>query len=242
MRLTELLRYLAGVKLAGLIYIHRISDDRFGGLAAKNFRMFREFCGEKTLKNVILMTNMWGRVTPQQGAAREQQLKDKYLKEAIEKGAQICRHNNTPESARAILRKILHNQPIALKIQREMIDEHKDIGQTGAGTELSREISDLVRMYQKEMRDLEESNRKAIEAKDEESRKEVEEEKRKAEEEIERLRKSSAEIQGNMADLRGEFDSNWLRCHRVDFWVLFCTVFSISFRSFSKLKLSWSKA
>ena len=59
------------------MYIHKISEDRFTGVNGKNFRMFRELCGEKTLKNVILMTNMWGRVTPQQGAAREQQLKDK---------------------------------------------------------------------------------------------------------------------------------------------------------------------
>ena len=65
--------------------------------------MLRELCGEKTLKNVILMKNMWGRVTPQQGADREQQLKDKYFKAAIEKGAQLCRYTKTPESAQVIL-------------------------------------------------------------------------------------------------------------------------------------------
>jgi hypothetical protein len=66
-RLTEMFRYSAGVKLAGVIYVHRISDDKFGNLAVRNFRMFRELCGDKTLKNVILMTNMWGRVTRQVG-------------------------------------------------------------------------------------------------------------------------------------------------------------------------------
>ena len=102
-RLTDIFRYSAGAKLAGVIYVHRISDDKFGGLAVRNFRMLRELCGEKTLKNVILMTNMWGRVTPQQGADREQQLKDKYFKAAIEKGAQLCRYTNTPQSAQVIL-------------------------------------------------------------------------------------------------------------------------------------------
>ena len=72
--------------------------------------MFRELCGEKTLKNVILMTNMWGRASPRQEADREHQLRDKHFKAAIEKGAQMCRHTNTPESARAIVRKILKNQ------------------------------------------------------------------------------------------------------------------------------------
>jgi len=36
--------------------------------------MFREFCGDATLKNVILVTNMWGEVTQDVGEAREREL------------------------------------------------------------------------------------------------------------------------------------------------------------------------
>ena len=175
------------MKLAGVIYIHRISDDRFGGVAAKNFRMFRKLCGEKTLKNVVLMTNMWGRVTPQQGEDREQQLKDDYFKAAIEKGAQLCRHTNTLESARAVLRMILENQPGVLEIQRELIDEHKDISQTEAGEELNREICTTIARYWKDIRELEEEMKRAEEEGDEESREELREEKRRLEREIEKL-------------------------------------------------------
>jgi len=96
-------RYSAGAKLAGVIYVHRISDTTFTNIAGNNFRTFRKVCGDGTLKNVVLMTNMWGQVTPQQGADREQQLRDKYFKAAIEKGAQLYRHTNSPESARMIL-------------------------------------------------------------------------------------------------------------------------------------------
>ena len=204
--LNEIFRYSAGAKLAGVIYVHRISDDRFGGIAAKNFRMFRELCGEKTLKNVIIMTNMWGRVTPQQGAEREEQLRSNFFKAAIEKGAQLCRHNNTPKSARAILRTILENQPAVLKIQSELIDEHKDIGQTGAGKELDREIHEVVEKYQNEIRDLEENMRKALEAKDEETREELEEEKRRLQEEMEKLRKDSAEMRSTFEVARREME------------------------------------
>lgn len=168
--------------------------------------MFRELCGEKTLKNVILMTNMWGRVTSQQGADREQQLRDKYFKAAIEKGAQLQRHINTPESARAILRKILKNKPLALRIQRELIDEHKDISQTRAGVELNREIREVVEKYQGEIRELEESVRKAIEEKDEESREELEEEKKRMQEEIENLRKDSTEMATKFEEARREME------------------------------------
>ena len=186
-QLTKIYRYSAGVTLAGVIYVHRISDDRFGGVAAKNFRMFRKLCGEKTLKNVVLMTNMWGRVTPQQGENREQQLKDDFFKAAIEKGAQLCRHTDTLESARAVLRMILKNEPAVLEIQRELIDEHKDIRQTGAGEELNKEICRTVVKYGNDIRELEEEMKRAADEGDEESREELGEEKRRLERKIEEL-------------------------------------------------------
>ena len=204
--LTEILSYSAGVKLAGVIYIHKISDDRFGGLAVQNFRMFRELCGERTLKNVVLMTNMWGRVTPQQGRDREQQLKDNYFQAAIAKGAQLCRHNNTPESARAILRKILQNKPVALRIQRELIDEQKDIGQTRAGAELNREIYEIIEEHKKEIRGLEETMRKAIEEKDEETQQELDEERRKMQEVVMKLQKESKEMVSRFEESRHEME------------------------------------
>ena len=204
MQLIEIFRYSAGVKLAGVIYVYRISDDKFGGLATKNFRMFRELCGEKTLKNVILMTNKWGKVTPQLGAAREQQLKEKYFKAAIEKGAQLCRHNpNTPESARAILRKILKNKPLPLKIQQELIDEHKAIGETGAGAELNREIYEMLEKYKNDIRELEENMRME---KDEEIQKELEEEKRRMQEEMDEYRKRPAEMESKFEKARREME------------------------------------
>ena len=205
-QLTDISRYSAGVKLAGVIYVHRISDDKFGGLAVKNFRMFRELCGEKTLKNVILMTNMWGRVALQQGEAREQQLRDEHFKAAIEKGAKICRHYDTPQSARAILRIILKNQPVALKIQRELIDEGKEIGETGAGVELNREFQELVERHRREMKELEENMRKAMEEMDEESREELEGEKKKMEEKMEKLQNDSAEMQSKFEQARREME------------------------------------
>ena len=168
--------------------------------------MFRELCGEKTLKNVILMTNMWGQVTPQQGADRERQLEKKYFKAAIEKGAQLCRNYNTPESARAILRNILKNKPLALQIQRELIDEGKDIGQTGAGAELNREISEVVERYQAQIRELEENMLKVIEEKDEESREELEEEKRRMQEEVDQLRQDSEEMGSKFEQARREME------------------------------------
>ena len=166
--------------------------------------MFRKLCGEQTLKNIVLMTNMWGRVTPQQGADREQQLKDDFFKAAIEKGAQLCRHTDTLESARAVLRMILEEQSAVLEIQRELIDEHKDIRQTGAGEELNREICMAVVKYGKDIRELEEEMKRAAEEGDEESREELEGEKRRLQREMEDLRKLMEEMKSMFEEAQRE--------------------------------------
>ena len=191
MRLTKGFRHSARVKLTGVIYVHRISDVRFGGLAVKNFQVLRELCGERTLKNVVLMTNMWGKVSPKQGASRERQLKNRFFKAAIDKGAQMRRHDGSAESAHEIIRDILKNQPAVLKIQEELIDERKEIGDTAAGAEVNREIQKVIEKYRNEVRELEENMRRAMRERDEESRRELEEEKRKNEEEMEKLRQES---------------------------------------------------
>ena len=84
---TPVARYEKGSKLAGVIYTHRISDKRFTGIAGRNFKIFRELCGETNLKNVVLVTNMWGEVPHEVGKAREKELASVFLKPALDKGA-----------------------------------------------------------------------------------------------------------------------------------------------------------
>ncbi|KAH8795996.1 P-loop containing nucleoside triphosphate hydrolase protein [Flagelloscypha sp. PMI_526] len=148
--------YKAGTKLAGVVYIHRISDFRFGGIAAKNFKMFRQLCGDSTLKNVVIVTNMWGEVTKEKGEARAHQLanQEKFFKPVLDKKAQMLRHFDTTDSAHKILRNILKNQPEALQIQKEMVDQKKDISQTAAGIELNHELQELMKKHKEEMTQL----------------------------------------------------------------------------------------
>ena len=168
--------------------------------------MFGKLCGEKTLKNVIIMTNMWGRVALQEGEDREQQLKNEYFKAAIEKGAQLCRHDNTPESARAILRMILKNTPAVLRVQHELIEERKGIEQTEAGEELNREICMVLVKHQKDIDGLEKGMQEAIEDDDQETQEELEEEKKRLQEEMRELRKTMKEMKSTFEEARREME------------------------------------
>ena len=144
------------MKLSGLIYVHRISDVRMGGISIRNFRMFRKLCGDDTLKNVVIVTNMWGKVDQAKGEMREAELKSRFFKAALDKGAQMLRHDNTVESVHNILRHIMRNHPLPLRIQRELVDEKKDIGQTAAAQEVESQIQELIQKHQAEIKQLQE--------------------------------------------------------------------------------------
>jgi len=120
--------------------------------------MFRQLCGESTLKNVVIVTNMWGEVSKEIGEAREQELltKDIFFKPALDKGASLKRHENNPASAYKILRAIIDNHPLLLQIQRELVDEKKDISQTSAGKELTKEWEEQMEKHRKEMKKIQE--------------------------------------------------------------------------------------
>ncbi|KAJ3559130.1 hypothetical protein NM688_g525 [Phlebia brevispora] len=169
--------YENGHKLSGVIYMHRISDFRVGGIAKRNFNMFRKLCGDDSLKNVVIVTNMWSEVSPERGAAREHELcTDEILfKPVIDKGAEMLRHDNTLQSAQAILWHLVNKRPRALRIQRELVDEGKDITQTAAGEELDRELVEMAKKHAQQLEEIQQEMAEALAAKDMETKKELEE-------------------------------------------------------------------
>ena len=151
--------------------------------------MFRELCGDTTLQNVVIVTNMWGEVGTQVGEAREAELmqEDVFFKPVLDKGAQMVRHDNTVSSAKNIIRRIIDNHPLPLRIQRELVDERKDISDTSAGEELNRELNAQIKKYQQEMLVLKDEMKRAMDDRDEETRRELEIETQKMQREISRF-------------------------------------------------------
>ena len=185
-------RYKNGSCLAGLIYVHRISDKRFGGIAGRNFKIFRELCGETSLKNVVLVTNMWSEVPHDVGEARERELASKFLKPALDKGAQMIRNHDNEQSAHDIIRRIMNNHPVVLQIQRELVDEHRDIANTAASDAVNAELAEAARRHEAELKRAEEERLRALREREEEARRRMEEERRRREEEMRRVKEEEA--------------------------------------------------
>lgn len=201
-------RYGAGVKLSGILYLHRISDFRVGGVNRRNFNMFRKLCGDETLKNVLLVTTMWSNVDLNTGERREEELQkdDILFKPVIDKGAQLVRHDNTLESAQAILYRLVRNHPKALRIQKELVDEKKDIENTGAGEVLAKELAAVMRKHREELKAVQEEMNEAIAAKDMETNQELEEVRRKLDEDMAKVEADRERLSREYASQKQEAD------------------------------------
>lgn len=140
---------------------------------------------------------MWGEVSHDVGESRESELSSNVFKPVLDKGARIARHYDTAQSAHDVIRMIMGNHPLVLQIQRELIDEHKDIVNTAAGEAINRELDEQIRRHQVELNAIQEEMMQASKEKDEETRQELEEEARKLQEQMEKIKKDSEEMASN---------------------------------------------
>jgi len=138
---------------------------------------------------------------------------DIFFKPVLDKGAQIARHENTTTSAQNVIRRVLDNHPLPLRIQEELVNEHKDISETGAGEELNREINVQIKKHQEEMRVLKEEMQQAIRDKDEETRRELEIETRKMQREIAKFENDAKRL---ASDYKSEKDKLETRLTQVE--------------------------
>ena len=139
-----------------------------GGIAKKNLRMFRKLCGDGALKNVVITTTNWNRVSQEEGARREGELRqsENFFKPLIDAGAQLARHDSGRASAQSIMSHLLNGTPVPLQIQDEILGG-KDLVETSAGFELTEYMQKLEKRHRKELRDLRVELEEASQAKDE---------------------------------------------------------------------------
>ncbi|KAF8132018.1 P-loop containing nucleoside triphosphate hydrolase protein [Boletus edulis] len=132
--------------LSGILYLHRISDNRMAGTPLKNLRAFQKLCGKDALDKVYLTTTMWDEVEPSTGERRLEELKTEYWKSMIVQGAHVACCRNDDDSAKKIIQQIVSHEAIrkAVQLQEEMANLNKELEQTEAGQELCSQIEKLV--------------------------------------------------------------------------------------------------
>ncbi|KAF2264555.1 P-loop containing nucleoside triphosphate hydrolase protein [Lojkania enalia] len=148
-------QYELGIELKGIVYIHRITDNRYTRSSVKTFEVFKKIVGAEALKNVLLVTSRWHEIDQGTGAERERQLKDKFWAYMIGHGSNISRFHGDRSSAVSLVSQLLCQDTVVLQLQRELVDEGKLLDDTAAGTYVSDGLEKLKKQYQEDLASLE---------------------------------------------------------------------------------------
>lgn len=150
---TLTVQYESGVRLRGIMYLHRITDIKYSGSAIHTFQVLRKICGDEALKNIIQVTNRWPDVDRATDAKRENQLRDEFWYYMLGRGTSMSRFHGTRDSAVVLASKLLSQDPVVLALQQEISLGEKSLDKTTAGAYVS---DDLVKMkmYEAEVEEL----------------------------------------------------------------------------------------
>ncbi|KXN84731.1 hypothetical protein AN958_12158 [Leucoagaricus sp. SymC.cos] len=80
---------MKNIRLDGVLYLHRISDNRMAGTPLRNLDLFEKICGPKWFGRVVLVTTMWDEVDEVTGVDREKQLKAEFWEGMLRRGVPI---------------------------------------------------------------------------------------------------------------------------------------------------------
>ncbi|KAF9533601.1 P-loop containing nucleoside triphosphate hydrolase protein [Crepidotus variabilis] len=161
-------KYSKGTCLTGIMYLHRITDNRMSGTPHRNLKMFGKLCGgdEEVGKKVVFVTTMWDKLREASvGVQRESQLKD-FLRPMLDLGACTWRSQNTKEDAERLVRdmvqKPISNLPVLL--QDELVDKKRPLNETEAARTLYTQYQALLAQHKATITDLENAAKKSQDA------------------------------------------------------------------------------
>jgi hypothetical protein len=161
--------YANGVRIHGLILLHPISDNRMTGSSLRNIEMMKAMCGLASYHNLAIVTTMWPRA-PDHAEKLVLERRDaelladgRFFGDLVSGGAHLFRHNETGHrndfkeatSARRIVDHLVcqsdMHAPDVLRLQKEIVDEGKTLGETTAGIAVAGELYKARRAHEVEL-------------------------------------------------------------------------------------------
>ncbi|KAF8451220.1 hypothetical protein BDZ91DRAFT_768456 [Kalaharituber pfeilii] len=134
------------IEITGILYFHRISDDRIAGSSKRALRLLQALCGKNYMRNVRLVTTHWDMVTQDVGEAREQELKSEYWREMLDDGAETVPFQGEKDQGLNILSQLVQKHGDAkLQIQRELLEEGKQWEETQAAAALNSHLESALK-------------------------------------------------------------------------------------------------
>ncbi|KDN62123.1 hypothetical protein CSUB01_07282 [Colletotrichum sublineola] len=184
--------YKKGTLLTGVVYMHKITDNRVSGSSQRSINMFKKLCGDDSFKHVVLTTSMWGEGDADAATInRETELKeDKRFWGLMQSGGS------------KVMRQ-MHGLT-TLQIQRELVEENRDLEETSAGQEVGRELlKERMKMLQ-EVEDLKKDHENALLAKDSENAEKFRKDKQEMESKLQKAEEAQKALRIDLEQLLRE--------------------------------------
>jgi hypothetical protein len=219
---TDVLREVTGwlnrafqqkILLTGIIYLHRITDNRLGGSAMRNLRAFRQLCGDNAMSKVVLATTFWGMEDEDTAKRHERELKDRpdFWGSMIGQGSKVFRQDSERASAREIIKYLVSKRgsgAMTLRVQDQMVNQGLTLDQTDAGREMQGQLAAQKAAYEQELATLREDLAQAMREKDKEwedrikkLEQETRDKQRQADADRKKLVSSNAELQKRLEEV-----------------------------------------
>ncbi|KAF7523146.1 hypothetical protein G7054_g11868 [Neopestalotiopsis clavispora] len=233
--ITEFLaaQYAAKIPLKGVIFLHRIQDNRMRGSARTHLDTFRSLCGEEALANVMLVTTFWNKVPSYERGEylrREQELIDDYWSPMQKKGSIVAKFDGSKEAAESLILQLAFSErEVVLDIQRELVDDQKVISETTAGLGINEQLDVDIKRWRERASKIENELAVAEDERNSEKVKQLKDEKRELHRVIENLDKSKKRMQSRVGnELKFRLDKEQRQKLVVSGISVFATVLSIT--------------
>ena len=200
------------IRLSGIIYLHSMLHNRMQGSALRNLRMFRELCGEQPLRNVVLATSFWNKVDVADGNRFEDELRtdNDFWAPMIARGAWMARFNGNRESALQIILTLVPRQPVTLEIQRELVDDSKELIDTAAGHAVNEELQRLTKKTQEEIARVRAETAEAMEQKDQEMEEVLRLQQENLDRQLDKISRDQALLKSQHRNDQREMELGWI--------------------------------
>ncbi|KAL9036792.1 MAG: hypothetical protein Q9180_004092, partial [Flavoplaca navasiana] len=204
------------IELAGIIYLHPITDIRMRGSALRNLKLLEAMSGEAAYKHLALVTTKWETFNGSDGAIaqqREVELKNEWWAPMQNAGSLTIQHHGTADSARNVVTSVLvqyfNHGRFSLRIHDEMMAQGLRLEDTAAGKELMKDIRQAQAQCQRLIDEADEQFQRALVERRDEHAGELSRQR-------EELNARMVEVERNQEELRAHYE-DMLRTQRAEY-------------------------
>ncbi|PQE12522.1 GTP binding domain protein [Rutstroemia sp. NJR-2017a BBW] len=204
--------YRKKINVAGIVYMHRITDNRISGTSLRNLTVLKSLCGESAFPRIVLVSSMWDLLAEEpklheEATTRELELRstNEFWGSLCRGGSQVARWTGDEHSTLGVIDHIMTTYEATdnevLKIQKELVDQGKCLEETEAGKAINQILEEAKSRHREDIQNVSTSRQMALENGDTLLAQEMENDLDRVRKELRNIQRSQVKMKINMDTL-----------------------------------------